>query len=598
MNTTMIDRPPRRLLAVLTVLTVLLALAAAPPARAGSYVVVGCADLDGALGPGHTVRPTDGWHTAAGMYPTRNDCHAGASGRGLFAGGERGVNLFRFDAPSGTTIERFVTTYRAHLSGAAPWAVPSFAVQAHYGDVWGFIPPSAGNLAAGPRQLAGRRAIGAARDAKWLQIGVRCDLQGPCSAGGAPWASFHALAVVLTDDHAPAVGLTAPRGHLRGTIDASLTASDQGGGVFARALELDGHRIARTQLCPTVRASVGPQRHVTRRVPCPLDAPGTVALDTRSVADGSHDLLARVEDVAGNVRSTATRIVVDNLPPRAGTVVLGGEPSEALTAHASGFLGEDVAYDYRWERCADARCTEIGGAVSRTYRTRAADAGHRLRAVVSASDGGGTVRVASAPSALVPVRATAPSSATQPGSRLTAWLERGRRRLRRATVTWPTRVRIRGRLTDLRGRPLARTPVRMLERSDGRPGRAITGVRTRRDGRLTTFTRIGPSRQLRLVHGSAAVTLRLRVRAAVRLRVRRSGRITHVTGRVLGGRVPRAGLRVRLQSRGFGAWRTRAVLRTDGLGRFLASGQAPAGARLRIVVPAQRGYPFARGVSR
>ena len=94
------------------------------------------------------------------------------------------------------------------------------------------------------------------------------------------------------------------------------------------------------------------------------------------------------------------------------------------------------------------------------------------------------------------------------------------------------------------------------------------------------------------------MTLRLRVRAAVRLRVRRSGRITLVTGRVLGGRVPRAGLRVRLQSRGFGGWRTRALLRTDGLGRFSASGHAPTGARLRVVVPAQRGYPYARGVSR
>ena len=598
MNTTMIARPPGRRLAALTVLTVLLVLAAAPAARAGSYVVVGCADLDGALGAGHTVRPTDGWHTAAGGHPTRNDCNAGAGGRGLFAVGERGVNLFRFDAPPGTTIERLVTTYRAHLSGAAAWAVPSFAVQAHYGEVWGYIPPSAGNLAAAPRELAGRRAVGDARGAKWLQIGVRCDLQGPCATGGAPWASFHALAVVLTDDRAPAVGLTAPRGHVRGTIAAFLTARDEGGGVFARALELDGRRIAGVQLCPTVRASVGPQRHVTRRVPCPLDAPGAVALDTRSVADGAHELVARVEDVAGNVRSTAARIVVDNLPPRAGTVALAGEPSEALTARPSGFLGEDVAYDYRWERCAGAGCTEIGGALSRTYRTRAADAGHRLRAVVTASDGGGAVRVASAPSAHVPAPAVAPSGAASPRTRLTAWLERGRRRLGRATVTWPTRVRIRGRLTDLRGRPLARTPVRMLERIDGRRRRAITGVRTRRDGRLTTFTRIGPSRQLQLVHGSAAVTLRLRVRAPVRLRVRRSGRITRVMGRVLGGRVPRAGLRVRLQSRGFGAWRTRALLRTDGLGRFSASGQAPVGARLRVVVPAQRGYPYARGVSR
>jgi hypothetical protein len=159
-------------------------------------------------------------------------------------------------------------------------------------------------------------------------------------------------------------------------------------------------------------------------------------------------------------------------------------------------------------------------------------------------------------------------------------------------------VRIRGRLTDLAGRPLGHAPVRMLERIAGGRWRAITGVRTRRDGRLTTFTSIGPSRRLRLVYGSATASLRLTVRASVRLRIRHLRDLTLVSGRVRGGRVPRAGLRVLLQSAGLGGWRTRATLRSDGLGRFSASGRAPAGARLRIVVPAQRGYPYARGVGR
>ncbi len=577
----------------------LLLAAAPPPAQAGTYVVVGCADLDGALGPGHTVRPTDGWYRSAGSHPTRSDCAAGRSGQGLYGTGAHGASLHRFTAPPGTTIARLVSTYRAHLSGATAWAIPTLAIQAHHGEAWGYIPPSTANLESSPRELSGHRVVGDARGADAIQIGVRCDLGDPCVNGGAPWASFHALAVVLTDEHPPAAGITAPRGHVGGTIDVAIAARDQGGGVLERALELDGRRVDTARLCATVPASVGPQRHVARRVPCPLEASQAVRVDTRGVADGWRDLVARVEDVAGNARTAAARILVDNLPPVAGAVSLAGDPAEALTAEPGGFHGEEVTYGYRWERCDDARCAEIGGAVSRAYRTRAADAGHRLRAIVSASDGGGTVRVASAPSGLVPAPAVAPSSsAVQPPSRLTAWLERGRRRLRRATVTWPARVRIRGRLTDLRGRPLGRAPVRVLERIDGSRRRSITGVRTRRDGRLTTFTRIGPSRQLRLVHGSTAVTLRLRVRAAVRLRVRRSGRITHVTGRVLGGRVPRAGLRVRLQSRGFGGWRTRALLRTDGLGRFSASGRAPAGARLRVVVPAQRGYAYARGVSR
>ena len=255
-----------------------------------------------------------------------------------------------------------------------------------------------------------------------------------------------------------------------------------------------------------------------------------------------------------------------------------------------------MTYDYRWERCDDAGCTEIGGAVSRAYDVRPRDAGHRLRAVVIATDGGGSARVVSRPSAPIPAPAVVPRAA-QPAGHLTAWLERGRRHLRRATVSWPTRVRIRGRLTELAGRPLARTAVRMLERIAGR-WRGITGVRTRDDGRLTTFTRIGPSRQIRLAYGGAKVTLRLRVRAFVLVHIRRRGPLTQVSGRVRGGRIPRAGLRLRLQSRGFGGWRTQATLRSDGLGRFSASGRAPAGARLRIVVPAQRGYPYARGVGR
>jgi hypothetical protein len=575
-------------------LTLLLALAAATPARAGSYVVVGCSDLGG-----HTPRSTTGWYLAAGVYPSRDEC---SERGGLYATGDRAPNLFRFDAPSGTTIARLVSTYRAHLSGAAPWAVPTLVVEAGHGSEWEYIPPARGYIGAAPIDLGADRAVGDAHGADALRIGVRCELAGPCTTGGQPWARFLALAAELTDDHPPAVGLTAPAGHVRGLAELGIAARDEGGGVYERTLELDGRRLADRRLCVTLPATVSTRRHFAFRVPCPLDASTVVPLDTRAIADGTHALLARAEDAAGNVRTAMARIVVDNLPPHAGTVALSGDPSEALTAEPSGFRGEDVTYDYRWERCDDGGCVEIGGAVDRTYRVHPRDAGHRLRAVVAAADEGGTVRVASALSALIAAPEAAPSGAVlsheQPRAHLTAWLERGRRRLRRTTVTWPTRVRLRGRLTDLRGRPLGRTPVRMLERIAGGSWRPITGVRTRRDGRLTTFTRIGPSRQVRLVRGGATVTLRLAVRASVWVQLHRHGRLTLVSGRVRGERVPPAGLRLLLQSRGFGGWRTRASLRSDGLGRFSASGRAPAGARLRVVVPAQRGYPYARGAGR
>jgi hypothetical protein len=589
-------------------LTVAVLAIAPSPAQAGSYVLVGCADLTGALGPGHVVRPADGWFLEQGVYPSRQDCAAGRSGHGIFATGSRDPNLFRLDAPAGTTISRLVLTYRAHLSGAEEWAVPTFVVQAGHVDGWEYIGPARGYIGADPIDFGGDRAVADTHGADALRIGTRCDLRGPCFEGGQPAARFHALAVELRDDRAPRAAITAPSGHVRGTVDLRVGATDEGGGVFERSVSVDGHVLAGGALCPTVPASLGPMRHVVRRVPCRLDAPARVRVDTRTLADGRHSLLARVEDVAGNARTAEAAIVVDNEPPRAGTVALAGEAavSEALTAVPAGFAGQDLAYAYRWWRCDEAgeACAEIGGAVERAYALRLGDAGHRVRAVVSASDGGGSVQVSSLPSAVVATRGTGPSGGFSPEApstpmgRLTAWLERGHRRLHATTVRWPTRVRIRGRLSDRGGRPLRRTAVRILERVDGRPWRAITSVRTRRDGRLTTFTRIGPSRHLRLVYGRAAVKLRLRVRATAHLSVRRAGPLTLVSGRLLGGRVPPAGVRVRLQARQGASWATRATLRTDGLGRFSATGRAPAGVRLRIAIPAQRGYPFARGVAR
>ena len=136
----------------------LFAALAAPSAHAGSYVVVGCADLAGALGPAHTVRPAEGWYLAAGVYPSRDDCAAGRAGRGLFATGERVPNLFRFDAPPATSIAGLVTTYRAHLSGAAAWAVPTLRRRGRPRRRLGVHPPGGAATSAPARWSWGRRA--------------------------------------------------------------------------------------------------------------------------------------------------------------------------------------------------------------------------------------------------------------------------------------------------------------------------------------------------------------------------------------------------------------------------------------------------------
>ena len=111
------------------------------------------------------------------------------------------------------------------------------------------------------------------------------------------------------------------------------------------------------------------------------------------------------------------------------------------------------------------------------------------------------------------------------------WLEPRRTRSgapqRRASTTVPfgVRVRIRGRLTDEHGRPIARAALATVRREPGRPWRAVTGVRTRPDGRFTAFTRVGPSQELRFVYyayGDSPREQRSR-RLRVRVRPRSSG---------------------------------------------------------------------------
>ena len=175
-------------LAALLLLTAALLAAAPPSARAGSYVLVGCADLDGALGPSHVIRPAEGWFLEQGVYPSRQECATGRFGRGIFATGSREPNLFRLDAPAHTRIARLVVTYRAHLSGAEEWAVPTFVVQAGHRGGWEYVGPARGHIGAEPIDFGGDRVVAGAHDADALRIGTRCDLRGPCFEGGQPAA--------------------------------------------------------------------------------------------------------------------------------------------------------------------------------------------------------------------------------------------------------------------------------------------------------------------------------------------------------------------------------------------------------------------------
>jgi sugar lactone lactonase YvrE len=95
------------------------------------------------------------------------------------------------------------------------------------------------------------------------------------------------------------------------------------------------------------------------------------------------------------------------VPTVTGTTMVG----DTLTASQGTFTNSPVTYTYQWEDCdsAGANCTVISGASSSTYAPVASDAGHTIRVVVTAANGGGSTTSTSAPTAAIVGLATAPT---------------------------------------------------------------------------------------------------------------------------------------------------------------------------------------------
>jgi hypothetical protein len=111
-------------------------------------------------------------------------------------------------------------------------------------------------------------------------------------------------------------------------------------------------------------------------------------------------------------------------------------------------------------------------------------------------------------------------------ARVRAWLElprRGRSLLRRRSVTVPpgVRVRIRGRLTNRWGGAIGRATLASIRRERGGVWKAITGVRTRPNGRFTAFTRLGPSQDVRFVYYAYGDSTTARLSPRLHVSVRR-----------------------------------------------------------------------------
>lgn len=207
----------------------------------------------------------------------------------------------------------------------------------------------------------------------------------------------------------------------------------------------------------------------------------------------------------GTGDSTATALVAAAAPVNtvAPAVVGTAKQGQTLAMTNGTWTGTPtITYAHRWERCTGATCTAIPGAVTGTYTATADDVGHPLRAVVTASNAGGSVSAASAMTAAVTALAppdggtptptpttTTPSLVPVPGTGTTTTPAITPVR----TVTLATR-----RLTlDRRGK----LPVALrCTATDAQPCRVTLTLKTARKVRVGSRTRI-----LTLATGSASV---------------------------------------------------------------------------------------------
>jgi len=484
-------RPSRRwrVLAVAVGMVAVCAAALATPARAGTFRVSQCNAVDqGGLWP-------RGYQAA--LWSVRNgwpevECAAGGAGIRIATGNWRLLNDWD-------------TTARLAL----PASMPGTELRTAWLD-WRFNPQSPSTnpaflnvVSTGARLLVARPGDGTfpgaamRRDlpagARDLEFNVWCSpVNGP---GWCNWPGhlldLRGLTVELEESGEPSAEASGPLlggGPHAGVEPVEIRAVDADSGVRHVDLTLGG--------APAGSLAPADGCRDDRLPPCPQALRGTVDVDTGRVPDGPRRLRLTVTDAAGNVRTLDVgTVLVANQPPRVDTAPQDGTGGPGSGSSGAGG-GEPVA-----------------GAPAGT----------------APAPSSGSPRPAPFPANPLAGRGHAPNGSGASGrARLRAWLEPPatpagtRRPLRRRATTVPygVRVRVRGRLTGARGRPIGRAVLAAVRREPGGPWRAVTGVRTRSDGRFTTFTRIGPSQAIRFVYYPYGDAVRGRRSATLRVRVR------------------------------------------------------------------------------
>lgn len=364
--------------------------AAADSARAGTYDFRSCWDAGhpGILGWTAEFRGLDVSH--------EQSCSTGGFFGGQFGSSARSQGdyaVYSLPAPAGTTLTRLSGSRTA---AAGPYDFGNTSAQLQAGSTRAEIcQVSSGGCRSLPEQSVSLELGGALK----MRFGAFCEDTTSCPGGDTYYRLRHVL-TTLTDS-TPPVFTTPPSGSLTdssstaSTRSLSFAASDVGGGVF-RARLFDGSTEIKKVVVDANGGACDAAGEFYQPVPCrTASTPGTIDLDTKTLADGSHAIKFDVRDATDTNKAEAGpwTLAVDNVPPVIGTVDVTGRAREGDTLTcAATVTGQGGAPTYAWLRTAPDGSGEavIPGATTTTYVLQAADNGRKVLCRMSATDGGGT----------------------------------------------------------------------------------------------------------------------------------------------------------------------------------------------------------------
>jgi hypothetical protein len=300
--------------------------------------------------PSGESAPADGWSgsvAAGGAFDdyALNTCAEGgalvaALGDATVHGAEIDRATWTFASPVGTRISS-ATLWRAEYLHGQPGETATYQLwmtgpnenlpfdeciytlgchqQGTFADRW-----SSENRVSVPPEALGTKLLVNANCG--VIPGHICEPNSGDHNGFAAAAYLFAADLTLADGEGPRAsnvrGELASAPALQGASDVAFDATDAGSGVYTAAFEVDGATVQRTVLdanggrCRDVGQAADGQPAFLFVQPCAPSVSVDVPFDTTKVSNGTHRLIVRVSDAAGNQAPVLDRaIAVANPPP-------------------------------------------------------------------------------------------------------------------------------------------------------------------------------------------------------------------------------------------------------------------------------------------